>query len=161
MAWATAADVGTRLRRTLTSEETAAADAVISDVQGLVADAVGKDADWADNLEPVPVTLRVLAIEKALDAITNPGRVASTSEQLGVYQHSTTYPRPDRLVYLTETEERRVRRVVLGAASASIAVKSTLQDAVQSGWPSTLLDDDEPLDPSGVLNLPHPETQEG
>lgn len=126
MAYATADDVAARLGRDLTADETTQAEAVLDIVAGLIADAVAKDGDaWV--ADPVPTTLMLLSIEKAISALVNPNNLASFSEQLGSYQHSGTYPRSgDVGIFLSDSEERRVRRAVYGAASASVRIGSVL-----------------------------------
>lgn len=116
MAFATHADVSTRLRRTLTTEEQAAATEVIATVTGLIADEVDRDSDWSDALDPVPTTLKELCVAKAVTAITNPAGVAS--ETLGA--HSVTFPRSaDGGVFLTDAEKRAVEVAVYGRSGGS------------------------------------------
>lgn len=129
MAFADAADVGIRLGRALTDEETATAELIIELVEGLIADAVGENAAWVTGLSPVPGVLRVLCIEKAVAAISNPSSAASWSEQLGQWQRSETYPRAaDVGLFLSETEQRLARRAAGLAPSASSRPASLVGD---------------------------------
>lgn len=131
MAFATTTDVATRLGRDLTAAETDAAELVIEVVTGLIAEAVNRDSDWATALDPVPATLRLLCIEKAVSAIVNPHNVASLSEQLGQFQHSETYPRASDVgLYLSDDEERRARFAVHGITSASVRIQSVADDTL-------------------------------
>lgn len=119
MPWADADDVATRLGRTLNAAEEAQAEMVIGSVTALVLELLSEDQDWADTLDPVPQTLVLLCIEKAVGTIVNPNNVASESEALGAYQHSHTFPRAaDIGIFLSDDEQRRVRRAVGGAPRA-------------------------------------------
>jgi hypothetical protein len=130
MAFATAADVAIRLGRALTTAEEAMVDQVIEEVTGLIVEAVGRDAAWAEDLDPVPATLRSLCIEKAIAVGSNPNQAASTSEQLGAYQHSKTFRKIDASsdLFLTAGEERRVRRAVYGETTSSPRTPSIADD---------------------------------
>lgn len=139
MAFPTYTEVATRLGRTLTTAEQAIATAVIGSTTGLIAEAVGRDSDWAGDLDPVPQTLSELCIQKAIGAITNPSGVASHSETLGAYQHSETFPRAaDIGVFLSPDERARVRRAVYGSSIASPRVGSVLDEVYPLGSSPTL-----------------------
>jgi hypothetical protein len=127
MAFADPADVGVRLGRALTDDETAQAQLVIELTQNLIADVVGESSDWADTLTPVPGVLRALCLDKAVGTITNPSGAASWSKTLGAAQKSETYPR-ETDVYLSEREERLARRAVGLAPSGSSRPKSIVGD---------------------------------
>ena len=127
MAFATAADVAGRLGRNLTIAEATAANAICAAVTGLIADTVGRSAAWAAALNPVPITLSQMCVEKALQTVVNPHNVASVTEQIGSYQYAETYPRASDIgVFLSEAEERRVRRIVHGSNIASVSLGSIL-----------------------------------
>lgn len=111
MAFADADDVAARLGRDLTDPETGVAGSVIVTVTGLIAATLDQDAEWAQNLDPVPAYFTALCVEKTIGAIVNPTNLAAESEQLGAYQHSQTFPRSlDGGVFLTAAERREVRR---------------------------------------------------
>jgi hypothetical protein len=131
MAFATADDVATRLGRALTSAEEAFAEAVIAQVTGLIADAVDRDIDWADALDPVPQTLSSLCIEKVVRIGANPSALQRRSEQLGSYQHSEDYSTGSAYgVCLTDAEEVRARRAVYGATTATTEPESMIDRAI-------------------------------
>jgi hypothetical protein len=127
LAFATQEDVEIRLGRVLSEAEGFQADAVITTVTGLIADAVDRSAAWAADLDPVPETLRALCVEKAIGAIANPSNLASESEQLGAHQRSHTFPRAgDVGLFLTDAEQRRSREAVYGATTGSSSPRSMI-----------------------------------
>lgn len=129
MAFATTDDVVARLGRALTEPEEALSEYVIDEVAGLIADACGKDAEWASALSPVPAVCKNLCVERAIQIGSNPNNLASESEQLGAHQHSRTFPRSlDGGIFLTDAEERRVRRAVFGNTSGSAVMRSVVDD---------------------------------
>ena len=132
MSFAEPKDVATRLGRDLTSAEESAAWQVIEMVTGLIVDVVERDDAWAEKLDPVPVVLKGLCVEKALAAIANPSSVASESETLGAHTHSQTFRRPadGGGVYLTEQEERMAARAVYGSTSGSSSVESMVDRVI-------------------------------
>lgn len=144
MAFATSADVQVRLGRDLTDPETALADQVIDNVSELIIEAVNRDDDWADALDPVPTTLKVLCIEKALAAIVNPTSLMALSEQLGAYQHTDTYQRLEDGsalgVFLSASERRRVRKAIYKADIHTARMESIITPAFPR-----FADDDDPL----------------
>jgi hypothetical protein len=128
-AFTTSDDVATRLARELTAAEDAQADLLIEQATALIADAAGKDDDWALALSPVPDALAALTIEVAARAMAAPIGVRSQQETIGSYNHSESYP--DQLaqgLHLTAAEERRVRRIVFGTTTASTRPGSVLDD---------------------------------
>lgn len=142
MAFATTTDVETRLGRGLTSAESALAAAVITSVEGLIAEALGKDQDWIDALDPVPTTLSQLCIEKAVALITNPEGAASVSETLGAYSNSTTFPRAaDIGIFLSRDEVARVRQAVSGLSRGTARQASVVDDVIEirysDSWPTS------------------------
>lgn len=129
MAWPTNAEIATRLGRTLTTAEEDQADLLLEQAVAAVADACGKDDDWADALDPIPVALAGIVIEATARAITAPIGVRSTQEQLGSYSHSESYN--DQLaqgLQLTPAEERRARRIVFGSNSGSATLPNVLDE---------------------------------
>ena len=127
MAWPTNTDIATRLARTLTTAEETQADLLLEQAVAAVADACGKDDDWADALDPIPAALAGIVIEAVARAITAPIGVRSTQETLGTYSHSESYT--DQLAHglqLIAAEERRARRIVFGASTGSATLPSVL-----------------------------------
>lgn len=131
MLFATPDDVATRLGRELTAAEETFAAGVIADVTGLIADAVDKDGEWAEALDPVPQTLKSLCVEKVVRVAANPSALQRRSEQLGAYQVSEDYSTGSAYgVCLTDAEELRARRAVYGASTASSSPRSLI-DRIQ------------------------------
>lgn len=130
MAFAATDDVATRLGRALTTAEEGMVELVLDSVTSLIAEAVDRDDAWADDLDPVPMTLRVICIEKAVGIAANPTALVSASEQLGAYQHSQTYARmtSPAPILLSDEERRRARRAVYGLNTASPRVPSIADD---------------------------------
>lgn len=124
-------DVETRLGRPLSDKENDVATSVITTVTGLIADSVGRDAAWAEGLDPVPEALKSICVEKAIGAIANPTNLASSSEALGAYSRSQTFPRSaDVSVFLSEFEERLIDRAVYGNASTVAYPESTVDRVI-------------------------------
>lgn len=137
MAFAVADDVATRLMRELTAAEEALAEYAIETVTGLISDALDKDADWAEDLTPVPTALSALCVEKAVGLIVNPSNVASQSESLGAFSHSETYPKASDIgIFLSAADISRVKRVVFGTNLVDVRtptfLESYLEDALGS-----------------------------
>lgn len=129
--FATAQDVATRMGRELTAAEEAQAEFVIATVQGLLVETVSKDAVWADALDPVPLALRAICVEKARAVLANPTNIASQTESLGAWSHSETFPRSqdDIGIFLTDAEARIARFAVHGTNRASVMLGSVFQEA--------------------------------
>lgn len=124
MAFATSDDVAVRLGRVLTEPEIAMVDYVIEQVTGLIVDAVDRDAEWAEELDPVPAALKGLCVEKAIAIGSNPNGVASESKQLGSFQHSKTFPRSQDIgLFLDDEEIRRARSAVYGVTAKSASLR--------------------------------------
>lgn len=124
MAFASAEDVATRLRRDLTEEETAAVEQVIEITEGLIAEVLGEDADWVEDLDPVPSYYRSLCISKAIDALANPEGLTSQSKTLGAYSESASYSEYAGDIALTDEERRRVLRNARGGSLRSVTLVS-------------------------------------
>jgi hypothetical protein len=126
LAYATAADLETKLKsklgRPFTSDETAAADLLLEGASVAIDEATEK-AEVADP----PKVFKFVALEAASRAASNPGGLASGSETLGVYSYSEKYLN-DGSVWLTEVEERMVRRAVHGTLTGSAEAKSLASD---------------------------------
>lgn len=128
MSFATSQDIGARLGRDLAVDEQSAVELVIEIVSGQIADAVDRDDEWADALDPVPAVFRAICIEKAVSALTNTENLASLSRTLGKSSISKTFPRSaDGGILLSEYEERLVRRAVV-AGVAGPRIGSVLDD---------------------------------
>lgn len=139
--FATTGDVEMRIMRSLSAAEEDGAQLVLELVADLIIDEVGRDEAWALALDPVPGYLRAISIEKALTAIANPRGVATTSETLGAYSRSETYPRAaDIGVALSDAECRKVREAVYGAGIASPHLGSFFDDL-----PEDRSDDERPI----------------
>jgi len=129
MAWPTNADIGTRLARTLSTAEEDQADLLLEQAVAAVADACGRDDDWAAALTPIPAALAGIVIEAVARAISAPVGVRSSQETLGTYSHSESYT--DALAYgvqLTPAEERRARRIVFGSNTGSATLPNVLDE---------------------------------
>lgn len=129
MSFATAAHVSTRLGRDLTDAETDQVESVIEIVDGLIRDAVDRDADW--DPDPVPAALKELCIQKAISAIANPQNVAAYSESLGAHSYSTTFQRSqDGGLFLSEAEGRACRLAVYGTNAGSGSSRSMIDRSI-------------------------------
>jgi hypothetical protein len=121
-AFATAADVASRLGQDLTAGDEIAATWLTQMATSLIAEAAGKGDDWALTLDPVPLVLKGLCVELAVRAAANPGGLTALREQLGSYSYSQQFR--DVGLLLTDVEEQIVRRVVHGATTAGVKVPS-------------------------------------
>ncbi|HET7588603.1 MAG TPA: hypothetical protein VFK14_00235 [Solirubrobacterales bacterium] len=127
MAFAKIDDVTARVTRPLTAAEVKAAEYVLEAVSGLICETAGRGEGDLGS----PIYFKVLCVEKAVSAISNPLNVASQSETLGSYQHSETFPQAlDSSAFLTEEEERKVRQISNGFVSSSTRTKSLLHDSI-------------------------------
>lgn len=99
-----------RLGREFTEDETPRAEALLEDASALVRDVAGRT--WIDPdtelLEPVPGSIRWVVLRAAERAVRNPD--GFSSESAGDYSYQRTGVEPG--VYLTEGEERAIRRAV-------------------------------------------------
>lgn len=123
MSLATYADVATRLGRSLSTAEQALATSIITSVEGQIVEVSGKAAP-----SPAPAYYKALCVEKAVSVISRP-EPAIAAESLG--QHSVTYTREsdDLGVFLSEYEERQVRRIANNRVSASSRARALPHDA--------------------------------
>lgn len=131
--FATAGDVAARLGRTLTTDEQNQATAVIGTVSGLILEAVGRDDEWADDLDPVPVTFKAVCVEKVVSILANPDGLASLSKTLGSFTHSATFPRAaDIGIFLSPLEVAAVRTALSGGLrSGSARMRSIVDDVIE------------------------------
>lgn len=128
MPFASSEDVEARLGRPLTSQDAAMAAALLDAATAVIAQAAGRDDQWAQTLSPAPDVIRYLTVELAVRVMTNPDGARSVSEQLGAYQHAQSFhdTAAGGGLLLTKTEELLVRRVVVGAVSGSATTRSIL-----------------------------------
>lgn len=126
--FATVADIETRLGRDLTDPEIGQVSALLTLVTALIADAVGRDDDWAATLSPVPAIVKVVAIEAVVRILQNPSGATSVQEALGEYSHAERYESGGYGygLYLSKAEELLLRR--LYATSGSVRVASLAND---------------------------------
>jgi hypothetical protein len=129
-AFATAQDISARLGRALTSAEEDQIELLLE----MAADAIADTADVAqallEGLDPFPRTLWALHIELTVRAMAAPAGARSTQETLGQYSRSTSYRDPDTGggLFLTDREQRMVRRAVFGGDMASVRVGAITDD---------------------------------
>lgn|SRR5690606_2766567 len=107
---ATVADLEARLGREFDETETARATALLEDASALVRDVAGKT--WIDpeteELLPVPGSIRWVVLRAAERAVRNPE--GFSAESAGDYSYQRTGVQPG--IYLTEGEERAIRRAI-------------------------------------------------
>lgn len=126
--FATSDDVAARLGRTLTAEEQAMVPDLLEAATALVAEAAGQTEEWATELDPVPVLLKVVTVGAVVRVLVNPTGAQRVSRQLGSFQHSAAWAAESTGLALTAGEERLVRRVVNETGSASARVGSIAFD---------------------------------
>lgn len=130
MAFATLDDLAIRLPGTaataadLTAKEQAQGEMLLEIASGLVTDAVNHDTAWAASLTPVPAMLRAVTLEIVARVMQNPSGARSESEQLGQYQHSTSFTDSAHGLVITDAEALSCRRSVFGQTSGSATVES-------------------------------------
>lgn len=126
MSYATAADLETKLKpklgRAFTADESAAADLLLEGASAAI-----DEATEVAEPNPAPVIFKFVAIEAASRAASNPGALGSASETIGVYSYSEKYVN-DGSIWLTDMEERMVRRAVHGTLTGSAEAKSIASD---------------------------------
>lgn len=140
--FATLDQLAIRLSKTDADEFTAAQAAqgelLLELATGLIAHAVDETAAWAEALDPVPDALVSTCLDvcvRAIGGLAGGGGVASETETLGAYSHTTRYASSDSGgsgadstgLALTAAEERRVRRAVTGTSVASVEVGSIFE----------------------------------
>lgn len=137
---ATADDVAARLGRDLTPAEITQAEAAIAATTGLIATEVGLTAVEVVAINPRPGYLKTLCVEKAVAVIVNPHGLAASSEQLGQWQHSETYPRAaDIGLFLSDGERRRIRRAVRGGAFQATSFETPYSGTALDDEPDLVL----------------------
>lgn len=107
---ASVADLEARLGRTFAGAEIQRVVALLDDASSLVRDIAGRD--WIDlgtgDLLPVPGSIRAVVLRAAERAVRNPE--GFSSESAGDYSYQRTGVQQG--VYLTEGEERAIRRAL-------------------------------------------------
>jgi hypothetical protein len=123
-------EVAKRLARSLSAAEEEAAELLLELATSMVAEAVGKDDAWAEQLDPVPKVLRLVTLEATARAMANPEGLSSFEERLGAHSYSKSFraQAEGAGLMLTKQERLMVRRVVRGSNSASPRVDSLASD---------------------------------
>lgn len=126
MAFATSQDVETRVGRDLTTAEIGQAGQLLDAATAIMAEAAGKDDEWAADLDPVPQVLKTVCIEIVARVIDNPSNLDSFRESIGAYSYSKDF----RAGYLMPTPPERdlIRRVVGTATTGSPRMDSYIKD---------------------------------
>lgn len=126
MAFADVTDVATRLGRDLTSDEGGQATYLLDLATALIAAACDKDDAWAAALSPVPAILNLFCVELVVRGMANPTGLASVSEALGQYSSTQRFREAAAGggMFLSELEERVIRRAVFGSTTASVKTES-------------------------------------
>jgi hypothetical protein len=132
MAFATKENVETRLGRELTTDEEAFVIDALDSAASIIAEAAGKDDDWADALTPVPRILKELSVDMVIRTGQNPDGLDSSTETLGQYSRTDRFPGPgegsSRSLFLSDEEGQIARRVIYGPGSSSSTQKSILDE---------------------------------
>lgn len=130
MAFASTDDIAARLGESSLSEaDEASAEMLLEFATAVIAQAVDKDDEWADALDPVPKILRLMTVELVCRAMASPQALGSATETLGAYSRSETYRRDlSTSLVLTDLEERMLRRAIIGRLSGSAEVESLASD---------------------------------
>lgn len=135
MAFATKEDVAKRLKRSLTSAEEDSAAFLLEAAQAVIEEAAERDEAQIIALKgEVPSTLRFVAVELAVRALSNPEGLVSKSESLGAYANTKRYRKDHQgegaqsELELTPIQERLVRRAVWGRLSGTAQMGSAATD---------------------------------
>lgn len=108
----------------LTDAQVAQGQMLLELVTGMIVDEVDRDDGWAATLSPIPRAVRAVCLEAVARVMQNPAGVRSESEQLGAYQHSSSYTDDAHGPMLTDRESTLCRRSILGQLSGSAALQS-------------------------------------
>ncbi len=132
MAFATTGDIEDRLGRELTDAEVGYVDPALDNAASIIAEAAGRDDDWADALTPIPRVLKELSIQMVIRAGQNPEGLMSQREILGQYTKEVHFDVGDPMegdsLFLSDTESRLVRRVIFGKASSTATMASIFDE---------------------------------
>src|SRR5688500_9821292 len=126
--FASTQDVEARLGRELTDAEEDQYEYLIEAASAVITEAIGKSEAWAEDLDPVPNLLRIVATDVAIRARGNPTGARSEQETLGVYSHSTSYKDDGGGLWLSSIEQLLVRRATNGGMSGSVQVDSLVYE---------------------------------
>ena len=121
MAFATTSDLASRTGRTFTAAQTTTATLLLDLASELIAESTGKTVAQLDA-DDTPI-LRIVCLEIAARSMANPDGLASSNERLGAWAATKNFR--DAGMYLTDLEERLVRRAVFGSNSGSSRPTST------------------------------------
>ncbi len=130
MAFATAQDLETRLKRDFDAADSALAEMLVESAMAVIATEAGQSWEWAKDLpDPAHPLLRAVCIEVVARVMENPEQLHSYSEQLGARQESKAFRRGGEGgdLLLTDREVRLVRFAVNGTL-AGYATAGTLVD---------------------------------
>jgi hypothetical protein len=123
-------DMAVRLGYPLVDAEADRAQAALDDASELIRDVAG--ITWADDageLVGVPLTVRSICLAAALRSFTNPQALV----QRTIGDSARSYDRSGReggeVVYLTDEEERRIKRAAGGSTFASVQMYNPLAGA--------------------------------
>lgn len=129
---ASVTDLEIRLGRTFESTEVARALALLEDASELVRDVAGGKT-WIDDetgeLQRVPGSVRWAVLRSAERAVRNPE--GYSAESAGDYSFQRTGVQPG--IYLTETEERAIRRA-LGKSGLWTQPVTRNEEVYQTVW---------------------------
>lgn len=117
MAFASTANIASRFGRELSASEEAAATFLLAGATSAIAEAVDKDDDWADALDPVPGFINLMCVELTCRAMANPQMLVSMQESLGAHNYSVRFS--EYGIFPTDAEARRLRRAVYGTNAGS------------------------------------------
>lgn len=133
-AFATVEDVATRLGRDLTSTEEGQVELLLGMATASIANAVGKNDEWAETLDPVPEILRGFCIELTCRAMANPQGLFSKSETIGSYSYTNSFNRDTPSGLSLSPLEVRVLRKAVGKLVYDVrtptATEAFLEDLV-------------------------------
>jgi len=126
----------------LTAEEETQYTALLDEVSSMIAESVGRDDAWADELDPVPAAIRSVAVTAVVRAAQNPDGLLSDQEQLGDYSRTKRFPDPGEdagtNLLLSDTEQRLIRRIVAHGAAWQ-PVRTILDDIPEVTLPDQYL----------------------
>ena len=126
-----------------TAAEAAKGTLLLELATGLITAGVGKTDEWAEDLTPVPMILRIVtlgAVFRVMDrSVNNPTGASSESETLGAYSHTVRYgensgssDHAETLsISISDAEMLMCRRAVWGRLSATTMPATTLDLVIE------------------------------
>lgn len=132
MAFATVTDVATRQGRTFTSAEEDSVELLLDFATAAIADAAGKDDDWAASVDPVPNIIKGLTIELVGRGIANPEGLTSLSQQIGSYQSMKSFNKEATVPFALTAIERRIVRRTFGSLTYTVRTGTATEDYLES-----------------------------